>query len=72
MSKCKKALDMACKTPLFSNPVSMAFCPTCPKRKLAINWRAGSFVVKDPAHFYQLVCICTFGEYIGYKTIFRR
>lgn len=54
---------MACKTPLFSNPVSMAFCPTCPKRKLAINWRAGSFVVKDPALFYQLVCICAFCEY---------
>ena len=63
MSKCKKALDMACKTPLFSNPVSMAFCPICPKRKLAINWRAGSFVVKDPALFYQLVCICAFCEY---------
>lgn len=43
MSKCKKALDMACKTPLFSNPVSMALYPTCPKRKLAINWRAGIF-----------------------------
>lgn len=63
MSKCKKALDMACKTSLFSNPVSMAFCPTCPKRKLAINWRAGSFTTKDPALFYRLVCICAFCEY---------